>query len=242
MKNAWREINLFLGRFLSPAVRYILLANVIVFILMVLLTPFSKSITAFFGLLIQRPVLVVERFFLWQLVTYMFMHADVLHLLFNMLILWFFAPRLEYRWGTQKFLRFYVIVGVGAGLINILASYLTYWGGQEEVIQIGMLGASGAIYGVLLAYALTWPNDTVLLYFAIPIKIKYLMIILGVFAFLGSVGSSGDGISHVTHLGGILVAFIYLKAGPFLGGGGGKRRKRKPKIVQVDPRNHPDFR
>lgn len=241
MQNAWREINLFLARFLSPAVRWIFLVNVIVFILFMLLIPFSRTAVGAFAakaffLLAQTPALALGHLFVWQFVTYMFLHAGPGHILCNMLVLWFFAPRLEYRWGTPGFLRFYFIVGIGSGFFHTAASYLT---GYPDA---AMVGASGALYGIMLAYALYWPNDVVLLYFVLPIRIKYLMIIFGVITFLASISSvtagPGDGnISHVTHLGGLLIAALYLYGGRWFGGGGPRRRR-----IYRAPGGHPDFR
>jgi membrane associated rhomboid family serine protease len=249
MKQSINEMQTFLRRFLSPAVMYILIANVAMFLLMVLISPWFEATKRFFFLLMQTPQLTVQKFYAWQLMTYMFMHADFFHLLFNMLILWFFASRLEDRWGTKRFLRFYFTVGIGAGIIHIIAAYLTGHQGNT------MLGASGALYGIMLAYALNWPNDVVLLYFIIPIKIKWLMLIAGILTFLGSLQSamsfSSDNISHVTHLGGLLVAFIYLRGGRWFRRGPrrprGPRRKEPPRskratIIEVDPKTHPDFR
>jgi membrane associated rhomboid family serine protease len=203
---------------------------------------FWKLPVTFFFFLMQTPAWAV-RGCVWQFVTYMFMHATPSHLLFNMLVLWFFAPRLESRWGTARFVRFYFVVGIGAGLFHTALSFLT---GYQD---IPLLGASGAIYGVMLAYALYYPEETVLLYFVAPIKVKYLMIIMGILVFLGSIsqGTGGDpGISHVTHLGGLAVAFVYIRGKDWLGGnrrfprGGGGRRRVK--LRQVDPKRHPDFR
>lgn len=242
MGQVLRDIDAFFARFLSPAVRWIFLANVLVFILYMLLTPFSENLRTLFFLLMQTPALAVKHFFIWQFTTYMFMHADTMHLLCNMIVLWFFASRLEYRWGTRGFLKFYFTVGIGAGLFHAAVALLN---GQGDST---MLGASGAIYGIMLAYALYYPNDTVLLYFVVPVKIKYLMIFLGVITFLGSIHSAQGGVSHVTHLGGLVVAFLYVKGGSLLGGGGagpGKRRRkprRRRRILQVDPNSHPDFR
>jgi membrane associated rhomboid family serine protease len=237
MRNAWREVTFFLSRFLSPAVRAILIANVIVFLVFTLVTPFSERAMVGFLLLAQTPSLAVGHAFLWQFVTYMFLHANLFHLLGNMLVLWFFAPRLEYRWGTAAFLRFYFVVGVGAGLFHTAAAYLSGNPGSP------MLGASGAMYGIMLAYALYWPDDVVLLYFVFPIKIKYLMIFIGVFTFFASISgevaaAGGSNISHVTHLGGLIVAFLYLKAGTWFGQGG---RGRKPAGIHSFPGSHPDF-
>lgn len=243
MNNIWREIkkmarefNLLLAHYLAPAVRAILVTNVALFILYMLTTPFSENMQTFFYYLMQTPVLAVEHFCVWQFFTYMFMHGTVFHLLMNMLILWFFASRLERRWGTSEFLRFYLIVGVGAGLFHTAMAYLSGRSGSP------MLGASGALYGVMLAYALAYPNDTVLLYFVIPVKIKYLMIVLGVMTFFSSIsstmGNGGNGISHVTHLGGLVVAFFYLHGGKWMKP---RRGRKKARILKVDPKRHPDF-
>jgi membrane associated rhomboid family serine protease len=235
MRDFWYQINHFLSRYLSPAVRWIVLANVVLFLLYTLLSPFSDALRFLFYLLMETPALALGRGFLWQLVSYMFMHATFTHLLFNMLALWFFAPRLEYRWGTAKFLRFYFITGVGAGLFHALVSYLT--GHSMDT----MLGALGAVYGVMLAYAWYYPDDTVLLYFVIPIKIRYLMIFLFLIAFFSSFGGVASGISHITHLGGLLVALIYLLKDRRGGFGGGFPRRRA-RILKVDPSRHPDYR
>lgn len=227
-----RDMHLFLRRFLSPAVLVILVVNVAIFLLYAILSPFSQHIALFFKLLMQIPALAAGHFFVWQFVTYMFMHADPFHLIFNMLVLWFFASRLEYRWGSTRFVRFYFTVGICSGLFHTALAYLS---GNPYT---PMLGSSGAMYGIMLAYALYWPNDTVYLYMAIPVKIKYLMLFLGLFAFLASLsgGGTAGGISHVTHLGGFVTAFIYLKGWHHLGLGGGPRNG--------PPRSwrHPDYR
>lgn len=238
MAGFWQGIDQFLRRFLTPAVRWLLVINVVVFLVYAIF-----SVTAFgnimFLLFSQVPSLIVGRFYVWQFVTYMFMHADGIHLICNMLFLGFFAPRLEYRWGTKPFLTFYFITGVGAGVFHFAMAILSGHPASP------MLGASGAVYGVLLAYALAWPDDVVYVFGVFPIQVKYLMVILGIIAFIGSAGSIGQGgISHITHLGGIVIALIYLKGGNLFkrrppGGGGGRRR---PRVYQVDPNNHPDFR
>jgi len=235
MRNIWRETNAFLGRFLTPAVRLLLIVNVMVFILFVLLTPFSSRANALFLLLMQTPDWVIHRRFVWQVFTYMFLHADFVHLLFNMLILWFFGPRLEYRWGSSRFLTFYVVVGVGSGLFHLFLASATGKGATS------LLGASGALYGLLMAWALFWPTDNVYLYGIFRIQIKYLVILVAVISFMGSTGGADKGgISHITHLGGLVVALIYLKGQDLL-----RRRRggpRRGRVVQVDPSRHPDFR
>jgi membrane associated rhomboid family serine protease len=235
MRNFWRELNTFLARIMTPAVRGIFLANVIVFLVFVVFTmPLSVTMQRLYLLLAETPADAVGHLFLWQFVTYMFLHAGVGHLLMNMLMLWFFAPRLERRWGSPAFVRFYLIVGAGAGVFHALVAYAA--AGGANVLN-PMLGASGAIYGILLAYALYYPNDMMLLYFVIPIRVKYLVIVAIVITLFASFqsamvpGGGADHISHITHLGGLLVAFAYLKIADW--------RRRGPR--RVDTRRHPDF-
>ena len=147
----------------------------------------------------------------WQLVTYMFVHGGVLHLLFNMLALWMFGTELERRWGSRGFLKFYFVTGVGAGVLTILFSLLPF-DFAAQLYNIPIIGASGAIYGLLLAYALYFPDRPIYMYFVFPIPAKYFVIIMGALAFYSSVAEQ-SGIANATHLGGLLVAYLYLKGG-----------------------------
>ena len=225
MRQTWREVNAYLGRYLTPAVRVLLIANVLVFIiqvLMVLVPDGMERFVLFFG---QVPLFVVKRLFVWQFVTYMFLHGSFFHLLFNMLLLWFLGPRLEYRWGSARFLKFYFIVGIGSGLFHFVLAWLT------QRPEVALIGASGALYGILLAWALYWPNDRLLLYGIFPVQVKFLVIVLALFAFFSSAGGGGGDISHITHLGGLVVALLYLKGGDWmrrLGGGRGGRGGGRP--------------
>lgn len=225
MRDMWRETNNWLSQYLPPAVRWIFVVNILMFLFSAIFG-ISSHVRSYLLLLMETPVLAMHGF-VWQFVTYMFMHANVMHLLGNMLILWFFAPRLEYRWGTREFLRFYFIVGIGAGVFHALVAYAT---GR---VDSPLLGASGALYGVMLAYALYYPEETVLLYLVVPIKIKYLMVLLGIMTFMLSIGGDRGSISHVTHLGGLLVAFVYLKGGDWFGRL--RRRNQGPRIHNVRP-------
>lgn len=156
------------------------------------------------------PVSVLEQLRLWQLGTYMFLHGGVFHILFNMLALWMFGTELERLWGTRRFLKFYFTCGIGAGVLTVLFSLLPF-GFSAQVYQSVIIGASGAIYGLLLAYALTWPERPILLIvFFVPAKIC--VAILGAIALLSSMGDRG-GVANATHLGGLIVAYIFLKGG-----------------------------
>ena len=140
---------------------------------------------------------------LWQPITYMFIHGDFFHIFMNMFVLWMFGTEMESVWGSKKFLQYYLITGVGSGLIWLLFNY----GNNYSVL----IGASGAIYGILLAYGLMFPNRKVLIYFLFPIKVKYFVAILALISFVSSIDTTGSNISHLTHLSGMVIGFFYLK-------------------------------
>lgn len=142
-------------------------------------------------------------FQVWQLITYQFMHGGFSHILFNMFALWMFGASIEDIFGSKKFLIFYLLAGVSAGLLHLFVSPLL--GGAPAVT----IGASGAVYGVLIAYALFFPDNLIFLYFLIPIKAKYLIGFLVVLEFL-AVDSASSGVAHLAHLGGALFAFLYI--------------------------------
>jgi membrane associated rhomboid family serine protease len=143
---------------------------------------------------------------IWQLATYLFLHdpASIWHILFNMLTLWMFGAPVEETWGTRRFLQYYFICGVGAGICVVLVDGLT-----GNLYQ-ATIGASGAIYGLLLAYGMLFPNQTVLFSFLFPIKAKYMVMIFGVIAFLSSF-QGGSTVSNLAHLGGLIFGFVYMK-------------------------------
>lgn len=148
--------------------------------------------------------LSIQEFRPWQLFTYMFLHGSWSHIIFNLLTLWMFAGSLEERWGGKLFIKYYIYCGIGAGIFITAMNY--YTGSHSPTI-----GASGALYGILLAYGMTWPNREVLLYFLIPIKIKYLVLLFGLVEFFGTINPSNSGISHIGHIGGLVSGFILLK-------------------------------
>jgi membrane associated rhomboid family serine protease len=144
----------------------------------------------------------------WSPLTYMFVHGSFLHIFFNMLILFFFGPPLERAWGSREFLKFYLICGIGAALTSLLLVQIV---GMPTVV-----GASGALYGVMLAFALKWPNAPVLIWFVLPVKVKYLvgfMVFMDFWATLNAGRGAGGGVATWAHLGGAATALIYLKYG-----------------------------
>jgi len=187
-----------------PGVKWLIIVNVAVYILLL-----SFVDSSFFG----RPALlylnlvpsdVARHGEIWQLVTYMFLHGSITHILFNMLTLWMFGAAIEETWGTRRFLEFYFICGIGAGVCVVLAN-MAFGNPSEHVI-----GASGAIYGVLLAFGMLFPEQEILLMFLFPVKAKYAVAIFGAIAFLGSFQAGP--ISNLAHLGGMLVGYLYIRA------------------------------
>ena len=161
----------------------------------------------FFRLFGLVPSTFISDLMLWQPFTYLFFHAPfyssvgISHVLLNMLGLWVFGRELEQAWGKTKFLRYYFIIGIGSGLIT----YFFQMNSDNPVI-----GASGAVYGILLAYGVSYPNRMLYIWGLIPVRSLWLVIIMGSIAFFGLLGNS-DGISHVTHISGMLIGYVLLK-------------------------------
>jgi membrane associated rhomboid family serine protease len=187
---------------LSPALKALIGANVFLF----LAAAVMPGLVTLFGL---RPADVVLEGRIWQLATYMFLHGNVGHVLFNMLALWMFGTELERTWGTRAFLRYYFIVGIAAAVSTILVSSTLAF--AARTFYTTTIGASGAIYGLLLAYGLLFPNRPIMLYFIFPIPAKYFVMILGAIALLMAVSDSGGGVAHITHLGGLLAGYLLLR-------------------------------
>jgi membrane associated rhomboid family serine protease len=187
---------------ISLALKVLIGANVLMFAL----TTISPALIPYLGLV---PTLVLHQFWLWQTVTYMFLHGGIFHIVFNMLALWMFGAELERIWGTRYFLKFYFVTGVGAGLLTVLFSLLPF-DVAHRIQGSVVIGASGAIYGLLLAYALYFPDRPIYMYFVFPIPAKIFVAIMGAIAFFSSLGEAG-GVANATHLGGLLVGYLYLK-------------------------------
>ena len=186
---------------ISITLKALIGANVAMF----LITSFAHGVVQYLGLV---PALVLHQFWVWQLATYMFLHGGVFHILFNMLALWMFGAELERIWGTRYFLKFYFVTGIGAGILTVVFSTLPFSFAQQ-VQQSVIIGASGAIYGLLLAYALYFPDRPILMIvFWVPARIC--VAILGAIALFSSLSDAG-GTANVTHLGGLLIAYLFLK-------------------------------
>ena len=182
---------------IPSGVKLLVIINIVVFIL----TELSGQRNMLFSSFGLVPNQVWTNFKVWQLFTYLFVHGGFLHIFFNMFVLWMFGKDLEIQWGKNEFLLFYFTCGIGAGLMTVLFSI-------NSIVPI--VGASGAIYGLLVAYGFTYPNRMVYLYGLFPLKVKYMVLGLGVIAFFASLSANQSNVSHITHLSGMIIGVLYI--------------------------------
>lgn len=189
---------------LTPVTRALMIACGAVWVVQFLLGPILRvtDLSWVFGIV---PALFVRGYF-WQPLTYMFLHSPVqiLHLLLNLLILWMVGGDLERHWGGRRFLGYYLVCGVGAGMFVAIAGLLSN-------TQAPTIGASGAIYGLLLAYGMIFSERVILFMLVFPMRARTLSWVLFAIAFVSTLGQSASGVSHVAHLGGMVVGYLYLK-------------------------------
>ena len=192
-------------KFFPPVIKALLVSNIAVFLFTGFFGLFrfhGNSIGDLFNVFFPLYPLS-EGFKIWQLFTYMFMHAGFMHLLFNMFALWMFGMELENTWGSKKFFIYYMICGIGAGLSTLFIGPLFGPAGPT-------VGASGAIYGVLLAFGMMFPDRPIFVYFLLPIRARYFVLIyIGLELYAGVTGTA-DGIAHFAHLGGAAVGLVYV--------------------------------
>ena len=228
---------------MTPVVRNLIIVNTVIwFFITVIIEPYflqAPFFTRYFGLI---PALAVEKFFIWQFVSYMFFHAlSITHVLFNMLLLWWLGSELEQRWGSRFFLLYYMVCGVGAGLIYtlILTSYQLVIGGSSAW-GVPVVGASGAVFGLLLAYGIIFGERVIHFMMIFPMKAKFFVMILAgielVTVLNAGVGSDSN-VANLAHLGGLVSGYIFLffYTRYYVGrqgiGGTGKSRGRNLKLV-----------
>lgn len=177
----------------TPMVKRLLIANVVIFAITLLLPAVVGDWLAF------QPARIVFR--PWAPLTYMFVHASLGHLFFNMLMLFFFGPPLEGRWGEREFLKFYIICGLGGAVLSFL------------FLPNSIVGASAALYGVMLAFAMNWPRAPIYVFGIFPVEARFLVGFMALVALLSATGSAqGSNVAHLAHLGGLITGWIYLKA------------------------------
>lgn len=189
-----RPSNPFKGFWSSGVVSKIVIANIAVFILEILLN--NTNFIYYLGL---SPRLVVTRGFVWQLMTYMFLHGGFWHLAFNMFIIWMFGKQLEAVWGSERFLKYYIFCGIGGAAFSFIFAFNSL-----------VIGASGAGYGILLAYAVLFPYNQIYIWGIFPVRARTLVIVLAAIEFLSGV-SGRDGIAHFAHLGGMAAGLLYMR-------------------------------
>jgi membrane associated rhomboid family serine protease len=206
--------------YITAGVRFLLIANFSVFLFQVILNHYwgasaHHRLLMWFGLV---PAGVVPGLRIWQPFTYLFFHdvGTIWHIFFNMLLLWMFGKELELVWGRNRFLQYYFLTGVGAGLINVIVKTVPVLFGAA-FSYVPTIGASGAIFGILIANAILFPDREVM-FFPIPVRIRMrtAVAIMAAFTFLGTFGLGDDKVSHICHLGGMLVGWLYLRRSSFL--------------------------
>jgi membrane associated rhomboid family serine protease len=206
-----------IGSYFPPAIKTICIACVAVFLLQTLSALlFHEAGVRFwtYGLGLV-PYAAVFGFRIWQPFTYIFLHGGILHILFNLLYLAMFGADLERSWGSRKFYTYFFVCGVGAGVVDIIVKLLLDPHGRGTAL-VPTIGASGAIYGVLLAVAVIMPHRQVWVFpLPVTVSMRVFVIVMGAIEFFSTIGVSGDNVSHVCHLGGMLVGYIYLRRGSY---------------------------
>lgn len=175
---------------MTPWVARLIFANVVMYVLTLAVPGLGDALMFVPALILSRP---------WTIVTYMFLHGGLGHIFFNMLVLYFLGPRVEARLGSRRFIALYLASGVMGGVLSFTSP------------TIGVIGASGAVYGVMFGYAYFWPRDVLHIWGVLPVESRWLVVGLTVLSLLSGYGGASDGIAHFAHLGGFLGAWIYLK-------------------------------
>ncbi len=226
--------------FLPPVVKNLIIINGLFFLATIVLENSMRiDLSDYLGL----HYFVSPHFAPYQFVTYMFMHGNFSHIFFNMFALWMFGSVLEQTWGPKKFLTYYMITGIGAGLIQVLVIYIQVYYAEAgltpdqisqvretgyEILKNGQnfsdplignlnalynmttIGASGSVFGLLLAFGMLFPNSLIYLYFFIPIKAKWFVILYGAIELFSGVYNTGSNIAHFAHLGGMIFGFLLI--------------------------------
>ena len=213
-------------RALPPITKNLLVMNILTYLAVNVLQLRGIDLTEMGGL----HFFLARDFHLFQLVTYMFLHANFMHILSNMFGLWMFGVVIENVWGAKKFLFYYIVTGIGAGIVQEIVQYANYYFtglaaystvslGGDTVIPMAdylnmwtTIGASGAIYAVLLAFGMTFPNERIFMIpIPVPIKAKWFVTGYVVIELLLAHNSQGDGVAHYAHLGGMLFGYLMIR-------------------------------
>ena len=222
---------------IPPITKNLLIINVLCFFASIAFASHGIDLDELFGL----HFFLASHFRPWQLFTYMFMHANLSHLFFNMFAVWMFGRIMEQTMGKNRFLFYYLTCGLGAGLAQELVQMIQYWyyglGSAEQLVfadgiiptadflnRWNTVGASGAVYGILLSFGMTYPEERMFIFpLPVPIKAKFFVMGYAVIELLSALSLKGDGVAHMAHLGGMLVGFLLLL---YWRGGGGRGNRR----------------
>lgn len=191
---AYRESYGFGGYRLTPWVKRLIIANLAVFVMVNLVfrgTGLGRWLAFHPADVLNQP---------WTILTYMFVHGGFWHVFFNLLVLFFFGPPLEERWGSREFIKYYLVCGLGGAVLSFVFAF-----------NSSVVGASAAVYGVMLAFAMNWPDMPIYIWGIFPVKAKWLVLVLALFALYSAYTASGDGVAHFAHLGGFAFGWLYLK-------------------------------
>ena len=220
-----------MGGSLGSAVRMIMAWNLIIFLLQLLMRgKMEPGLEHYFGLV---PAMVWHGW-IWQLVTYMFLHGGFLHIFFNMFALWMFGSELEFLWGTRRFVQYYFLTGIGGAVLTMLTS--------APGTAFPTIGASAAVFGVLLAYGVTFPNRLILISFLFPIPAKYVVMIYGLLELYSSLAGAQSGVAHWAHIGGLVTGLVILKVIPWITRSQRRRKQQKFRVLEFHDRDRDDDR
>ena len=208
--------------------RNLLIINVLVYLLASVVELGGKSLTDWGAL----HFFMASDFHVYQFITYQFLHGGFTHLFFNMFALWMFGCVIENVWGPKKFIFYYIFCGIGAGLCQEMVQYISFAADgltsldPEQILNVNgqrlmtvdqimnlssTIGASGAVYGILLAFGMTFPNERIFIFpLPIPIKAKWFVAIYAIIEFVSAMSSVGDGVAHMAHIGGMLFGFLLI--------------------------------
>ena len=208
--------------------RNLLIINVLVYLLASVVELGGKSLTDWGAL----HFFMASDFYVYQFITYQFLHGGFTHLFFNMFALWMFGCVIENVWGPKKFIFYYIFCGIGAGLCQEMVQYISFAADgltsldPEQILNVNgqrlmtvdqimnlssTIGASGAVYGILLAFGMTFPNERIFIFpLPIPIKAKWFVAIYAIIEFVSAMSSVGDGVAHMAHIGGMLFGFLLI--------------------------------
>lgn len=198
---------------LTPMVKKLIIVNVAIWLVFqVIIEQYFLTGAPLTSYLSLRPAFIIEKFYVWQFFTWMFLHSlSITHIVFNMLMLWFFGGELEQRWGAKFFLTYYLVSGVGAAFVYVICmAVYSVVTGAVDGLYAPVVGASGAIFGVLLAYGILFGERTILFFFVFPMKVKFFVMIIGAIEVVSLLNVGQSNVANLAHLGGLVSGYLFL--------------------------------